>query len=92
MPEARRKHRTKPVPPVAHRFMADLDAKVLQQVLDPAQRYRDLNLKHQRQTDCLRAGPGVAERRALRHSFTQEQRDDRFNKSSSDNDQPDTYP
>lgn len=72
--------------------MADLDAKVLQQVLDPAQRYRDLNLKHQRQTDCLRAGLGVAERRALRHSFTQEQRDDRFNKSSSDDDQPDTYP
>jgi hypothetical protein len=36
-----RKHRAKPVPPIPHRFMADLDTAFVQQVLYIAQRQRE---------------------------------------------------
>jgi hypothetical protein len=37
-PEFRGKDRTEPVPPVAHRFVADLDPALMQQFFDVAQR------------------------------------------------------
>jgi hypothetical protein len=42
-PEFRGKQRTKPVPPVAHRFMTNLNPTLMKQVFDIAQRQREPN-------------------------------------------------
>lgn len=53
-------HRTKPILPVAHRFIADPDTLLMQQFFNVAQRHREPDLKHHRQAADLWAGHEVA--------------------------------
>lgn len=50
---SRAEHRTKPVLPVAHRFVADLATPLKQKIFDVTQRQRKPNVKHHRQADHL---------------------------------------
>ena len=47
------KQRTKPVPPVPHGLVADLDATLGQQILDLPQRQREPNIHHHCEPDDL---------------------------------------
>ena len=49
-----RKHRTEPVPPVSHRFMADINAAFVQQIFDISKGQRERDVQHHRQADDLR--------------------------------------
>ncbi len=46
-------HRAKPMPPVSHRFMADIDAAFVQQILDISKGQRETDVHHNRQSDNL---------------------------------------
>jgi len=48
-------------------FMADIDAALVQQVLDVAQRQRETHVHHDRQADDLGAGSEIAKRGGLAH-------------------------
>ena len=65
--------------------MADLDAPLVQEILDIAQRQREADVEHHRQTDDLGAGLEVAKRRAFGHALRLAGRPARGNQSSSDN-------
>jgi len=67
-PDLRCKHRAKPVPPEADRFVADIDAAFMQQVFYIPERQRETNAQHHRETDDLWAGFELLERRALGHA------------------------
>jgi hypothetical protein len=54
------KHRTKPVPPIAHYFVANLDPTLMQEVLHVAQRQLEPNVEQHRQADDLCARLEVA--------------------------------
>ena len=62
-----RQHRTKPVPPVAHCFVANLDPALMQEAFNVVQRQREPNVRHHLQGDDLSAGLEVAEWWALGH-------------------------
>jgi hypothetical protein len=49
-------HRPKPIPPEPHRFAADVDAALEQQLLDVPKRQRIPNVHHDDQPDHLRRG------------------------------------
>ena len=53
LPDLGGKHRTKPVPLEPHRFMAEVDAALEQQILDLPQRQRIADVHHNRQADYL---------------------------------------
>ena len=53
-PDLGGKHRAEPVPPKPHSLVADLDATLVQQVLDVAKRHRETDEEHNRQADDLR--------------------------------------
>jgi hypothetical protein len=55
------KQRTEPVPPVANRLMADVDAAVREQVFNVPQRQRVFDVQHHRQPDHLGRAVEVAE-------------------------------
>ncbi len=65
----RGEHRTKPVPPEPHRFMADIDAAFEQQIFDMPQRQRIADVHHHREADHLgravEISEGIAHRRKL---------------------------
>ena len=61
-PEFRREHGTKPIPPVSHRFLADLDASLIEQVLQVARRQWETNVEHRLQADDVWARLEVTER------------------------------
>jgi hypothetical protein len=84
----RSKHLDKPVPPVTHRFVADLDPALMQRVFYVAQLQRKPNEQHHHQADDLRAGVEIAEPGALGHELSLPGRPDRLPKSSSDKAQP----
>ena len=63
----RGEHRSEPVPPKPHRLVADLDAALVQQILNVAQRERVSNIDHHGQADDFGAGPEVPEGAALGH-------------------------
>ena len=63
----RGEQRAEPVPPEPHRFMADLDAALMQEVLDVAQGQREPDIHHDCQADDLRAGLEVAKGAAFCH-------------------------
>ena len=46
-------HRTEPVPPVPHGFVAQIDASLVGQILDVPQRQRKPDIHHHRQADRL---------------------------------------
>ena len=62
-----RKHRAEPVPPVSHRFMADIDAAFMQQVFDISKGQRETDVQHYRQADNLTARFEVAKWVRIRH-------------------------
>ena len=62
-----REQRTKPIPPKPNRFVADLDAALIQQVFDVAPRQRVSNIHHNRQADDIGRRLEVPERAALGH-------------------------
>ena len=47
------KHRAKPVPPKPNRFVADIDAALVQQILDISKRKWKPDIHHHRQADDL---------------------------------------
>jgi len=49
-----REHRTEPVPPEPHGFVADIDAALGQQIFDLPQRQWIADLHHHREADDLR--------------------------------------
>ena len=66
-PDLGGEHRAEPVPPEPHGLMADLDAALVQEVLDVAQRERVSDIEHHGQADDLGAGLEVPEGGALGH-------------------------
>ena len=48
-PDFRGEHWPEPVPPEAHRLMANIDAALMEQVLDVSKRERKPNVHHHRQ-------------------------------------------
>ena len=53
--------------PLPDRFVADLDAPLVQEILDIAQRQREADVEHHRQANDLGARFEVAKRGALGH-------------------------
>ena len=64
------KHRTKTVPPEPHRFVADIDATFMQQILDIAKGKWKPDIHHHRQADDLWAGFEIPKRGAFCHPVT----------------------
>ena len=60
-------HRAEPVPPEPKRFVADIDATLMQQILDVAKGKRKPDVHHHRQADHLKAGFEVAKWAAFCH-------------------------
>ena len=60
-----RKHPPEPVPPEAHSLSAGLDAALMHEVFDLAQRNRAPNIEHHRQADDLGIGLEVPKGDAL---------------------------
>ena len=48
-------HRAEPMPPISHRFMADIDAAFVQQIFHIAKGQRETDIQHHRQADNLAA-------------------------------------
>jgi len=67
LPDLGGKHRTEPMPPKSDRLVADVDATLVQQILDIAERERKANVQHHRQADDLLARLEVFEGAALAH-------------------------
>jgi hypothetical protein len=65
-----REHRAKSVPPVPHRFVADLDPSLVQQVFDVSERKREPNVEHRRQANDLRARLEIAKWGTFCHPTT----------------------
>ena len=51
--DLRGEHRTEPIPPETDGFVVDIDATLVQQILDVPQRRRESNIHHHRQADDL---------------------------------------
>ncbi len=64
------KNQAEPVPPVANRFVADVDAALVQQVLDVPERKREANIHHHRQANYFWAAVKILERVAFLHGQT----------------------
>ena len=78
------KQRAKSVPPKSNRFVADIDAAFVQQILDIAERKGKANVHHDRQANDLRARLEVAKGAAFCHPATLSARPAHLNKFSSD--------
>lgn len=61
-PDLAGEHRAEPVPLEADRLVADVDAALVRQVVDVAQREQKPDIKHHRQADGLGAAFEAAER------------------------------
>ena len=72
-------HRAEPIPPKTDGFVADIDAALVQQVLDIPQRQRKSDIQHHRQADDLWAGFKIAEWAAICHPETLLRHPARFN-------------
>lgn len=68
--EIGREHRANPVPPEQDRLVADVDAALLQQVLDVSQRKWKPDIWHNRQADDLGRRLEIADRVGFGHSPT----------------------
>ena len=80
----RGKHRTKAVPPEPHRFVADIDATFMQQILDIAKGKLKPDIHHHSKADDLGAGFEVAKGAGFCHLARLGRRPARFNQVSSD--------
>ena len=65
--DLRREHRAKPVLPEPQGLMSDVDAALMQEVLDVVQLQRVADVRHYRQTNDLRACLEVSKREVLGH-------------------------
>ena len=65
--------------------MADVDAALMQQILDVAQRERETDIHHDRQADDFGGRLEVPKRGAFCHPGKLDRRPARFNQLSSDN-------
>ena len=65
-----REQRAKPVPPKSYRFVADIDAALVQQILDIPERQREPHIEHHCQAGDLRARFEVLEKGAFGHART----------------------
>lgn len=72
------------MPPGVYRLMADVDAALVQQILDVSEREWKANLHHHRQADDLRAGLEVAKWRSFGHRWTVRNRPTRLKPDSFD--------
>ena len=79
-----RKHRAKPLPPEPDRFVTDIDAALVKQLLDIMQRPRKSDLQHHRQTNDLWTAVEVYERIASRHPQRLRDRPARLNRMPSE--------
>ena len=82
--DQRCEHRTISGPPLANRFVADLDTTLVKQVFDVAQRQRKPNVEHHRKPDDFWAGFEIAEGGTPGHHAKLAKRHDRLKQSSSD--------
>ena len=82
-------HRAEPVPPEPHRFVADIDATFMQQILDIAKGKWKPDIHHNRQADDLGAGLEIPKRGAFCHPVTLVGRLARLKPVSSDRSRPD---
>ena len=69
-PDLGGKHRSEAMPPVPDGFVADVDAALMQQILDVSQRERETHVQHHRQADHLFARIEVFERITFLHLGT----------------------
>ena len=53
--DLRAEHRSKTMPPIPDRFVADVDAEFIQQIHDVPERQGEANVQHYRQADDVRA-------------------------------------
>ena len=60
-PDLGRENRPEPIPPEPHRLMRDIDAPLMQKVVDVPERERISDVHHSRQADDLGRGLEVAE-------------------------------
>lgn len=63
-------HWPEPVPPEPYGFVADIDAALVQKILDISERLREPDIEHHGKADDLRAGLEVAEGGAFGHETT----------------------
>ena len=63
-------HRAEPMPPKSNSFVADIDAALVQQILDIPERQREPHIEHHCQADDLRARFEVLEKGAFGHART----------------------
>ena len=84
LPDLGGEKRPKPVPPEPNRLVADLDAALVQKILDIPERQRKPNIQHHRQADNLGAGLEVLEWGAFGHARTLSGTLPRHKQSSSD--------
>jgi hypothetical protein len=66
--DLRRENRPEAVPPKPNRLMGDVDASLVQQILDIPQRKRIADLHHHREADNFGAGLEVAEDAGITHA------------------------
>ena len=83
-PDLSSKHRAKSIPPVPHRFVADVDAALVQQVLDVSERKWKANVHHDRQANDLRASVKVLEGVFFHHMQNLRNRPARLKSNPSD--------
>ena len=63
-------HRAEPLPPEPDSFVANIDAALMEQVLDVPKRKREPDIEHHREADDLGAGLEVAEGGSFAHLAT----------------------
>ena len=77
-------HRAKSVPPVPNRFVADVDATLVQQILNISQRQWKANVHHDHQANDLRAALKGLERVFFHHASRLQNHPARLNQLPSD--------
>jgi hypothetical protein len=82
--DLRGKQRAKPVPPVPHNFVADVDAELVRHVLDVSEQKWKANVHHDRKENDLRARLEVPEWGTFCHLQKLSGHPARFKKISSD--------
>ena len=80
-----RKQGAKSIPPIADRFMTNIDAPFMKKVFDIAKRKGKSNIHHHRQADDLGAGLEIAKRRSFGHGRKLRNRPARLKQICSDN-------
>ncbi len=82
--DLRGKHRAEPVPPISHRFMANIDAAFVQKILDISTGQGKTDVQHHRQADYLSARFKIAKWVCFDHLQTVRNRPARFKSVCSD--------